>query len=153
MILLLRFLKQPLRVLGICLGAQLFAHVLGSKVYPGKAKEIGWLPIRATQEGIKDEVFMNILDPPGSAIVFQWHGDTYDLPSGATRLAFSDLYSEQAFRYQNSYALQFHIEVSLQMVREWFEGSDLLESMLKDGKDLYFDYRSKAMLFYRSFFM
>ncbi|MFN3870053.1 MAG: type 1 glutamine amidotransferase [Aquificaceae bacterium] len=146
-----RALKEGIRVLGICLGAQLFAHVLGARVYPGKGKEIGWLPIRATQEGIKDEVFSSILDPSGSAIVFQWHGDTYDLPSGATRLASSELFTEQAFRYQNSYALQFHIEVSLDMVKEWFEGSDLLVSMLKAGKDLYFNYRSKAMLFYKHF--
>lgn len=145
-------LKGGLRILGICLGAQLFAHVLGSRVYPGNVKEIGWCEIKATPEGMKDEIFKNILDPSGRAIVFQWHGDTYDLPSGAIRLASSNLFQEQAFRYEDSFALQFHVEVSLDMIKSWFFHSEGVESMLQKAEKLYPGYRSKADLFYRSFF-
>lgn len=145
-------LKRGIKVLGICLGAQLFAHVLGCRVYPGNAKEIGWCEIKATPEGIKDDVFKNILDPSGKAMVFQWHGDTYDLPFGAIRLASSNLFQEQAFRYGDSFALQFHMEVTMDMIRDWFSDSDNLNLILEKAEKLYPSYRSKADLFYRSFF-
>lgn len=145
-------LKRGIKVLGICLGAQLFAHVLGSKVYPGRAKEIGWLEVKATSEGLEDRVFKTLLDPSGKAVVFQWHGDTYDLPSGAIRLASSDLFQEQAFRYGDSFALQFHVEVTLDMIRDWFSDREDLSLMLEQAKNLYPSYRSKANQFYRSFF-
>ncbi|MEM0315659.1 MAG: type 1 glutamine amidotransferase, partial [Archaeoglobaceae archaeon] len=119
-------LDKGIKILGICLGAQLFAHVLGSRVYPSKAKEIGWSEIKATPEGMKDDVFKTILEPSGKATVFQWHGDTYDLPHGAVRLASSELFPEQAFKYGDSYALQFHIEITLQMMRDWFSESETL---------------------------
>ncbi|MFN7065054.1 MAG: type 1 glutamine amidotransferase [Aquificaceae bacterium] len=145
-------LKKGVRILGICLGAQLFAHLLGSRVYPGKAKEIGWLKIKATNEGLMDEVFRTLIEPSGDAIVFQWHGDTYHLPEGAIRLASSELFPEQAFRYGDSYALQFHIEVSLEMVGDWFADSKELNPMLSKGREVYPTYREKAELFYKNFF-
>lgn len=126
--------------------------MLGCRVYPGNAKEIGWCEIKATPEGIKDDVFKNILDPSGKAMVFQWHGDTYDLPFGAIRLASSNLFQEQAFRYGDSFALQFHMEVTMDMIRDWFSDSDNLNLILEKAEKLYPSYRSKADLFYRSFF-
>lgn len=145
-------LKKGLRVLGICLGAQLFAHVLGSKVYPGEVKEIGWCDIKATLDGRKDEVFRTIIEPSGNATVLQWHEDTYDLPSGAIRLAYSDLFPEQAFRYSDSYALQFHIEVTPEIVGEWFSDREDGELIRRQTQKLYPRYRLKAHRFYKAFF-
>ena len=106
--------KANKHILGICLGAQMIAHALGARVYAGGQKEIGWQEITLTPEGMNDPL-MSTLAPDGknAAQVFQWHGDTFDLPAGAVRLASSDFYPNQAFRYSDRvYALQFHIEVA-----------------------------------------
>lgn len=95
-------------VLGICLGAQLIASALGAKVYPNKVKEIGWFPVY----GIKanDE---SVFKFPESITVFHWHGETFDLPSGATHLAKSIACENQAFQVGTSVmALQFHLETT-----------------------------------------
>ncbi len=145
-------LKRGIKILGICLGAQLLAHILGSRVYPGEWKEIGWLDIKATIDGGRDEVFRTIIEPSGNATVLQWHGDTYELPQGAIRLASSEFFTEQAFRYKDSYALQFHIEVTPEIVREWFIDREDLDLIMKRTQALYPRYRLKADLFYRAFF-
>jgi GMP synthase-like glutamine amidotransferase len=111
-----RALAENKPLLGICLGAQLIANALGVRVYPGEEKELGWYQLQLTQEGKQDEVFSAF---PSRLEVFQWHGETFDLPTGATLLARSELYPHQAFRVGRSYALQFHFEVTSQMVREW----------------------------------
>ena len=105
-------------ILGICLGAQMVAHALGARVYAGGRKEIGWQEIVLTPEGMNDPLMSTLaLDGRRAAQVFQWHGDTFDLPAGAVRLASSDLYPNQAFRYTDRvYALQFHIEVTPEIV-------------------------------------
>lgn len=109
--------KKP--VLGICLGAQLIAHALGARVYPNRKKEIGWYRVRLTPEGKKDPLMKG---SPSSPWVFQWHGDTFDLPRGARRLASSPLCKNQAFRFgTNVYGLQYHLEVDKAMVLEWLE--------------------------------
>ena len=95
-------------VLGICLGAQLIASVLGARVYPGERREVGWAPITLTEDGRDDAVF-GVLDP--TLTVFHMHGDTYELPADARHLARSALYEQQAFRYGDLvYGLQFHLE-------------------------------------------
>ena len=95
-------------VLGICLGAQLIASVLGARVYPGERREVGWAPITLTDDGRDDAVF-GVLDP--TLTVFHMHGDTYELPADARNLARSALYEQQAFRYGDLvYGLQFHLE-------------------------------------------
>ena len=95
-------------VVGICLGSQVIANALGAAVYPNKEKEIGWMPINLTDEAVA------LFDAASSSpIIFQWHGDTFDLPQGATLLASSDVCPNQAFRYkENVLALQFHFEVT-----------------------------------------
>ena len=108
-------LKVPL--LGICLGAQLLAAAAGATVYKGKKKEIGWYEIRLTKEGLKDPAFNSL---PEKIAVFQWHGDTFDLPEGSRRLARSELFRNQAFCLgDNAYGLQFHLEVTEEMIRDW----------------------------------
>jgi len=92
-------------VLGICLGAQLIADVLGARVYPGPHKEIGWFPIRRA-EGAPEII-------PEKLTAFHWHGDTFEIPAGATRIASSAACMNQGFAYNNRVvALQFHLETT-----------------------------------------
>jgi len=97
-------------VLGVCLGAQLIADVLGAKVYANRFKEIGWFPIQRTPEAATTRVGSAL---PEAIEVFHWHGDTFDLPSGAVHLARSEACANQAFVYQDRVvALQFHLEAT-----------------------------------------
>jgi len=101
---------------GVCLGVQLLAASLGARVYAGDEPEVGVLPVELTEEGRSDPVFSAM---PPSLPALQWHGDTFDLPPGAVRLAGSPAYPNQAFRFENAYGVQFHLEVSGEMAREW----------------------------------
>ena len=103
-------LKAERPVLGICLGSQLLASVLGSQVRKGPALEIGWLPIRLTEEGIFDYLFCEL---PPELQVMHWHGDVFDLPAGAVSLASSEMTSCQAFRYgARAYGILCHLEAT-----------------------------------------
>ncbi|OGW39336.1 MAG: hypothetical protein A2010_04220 [Nitrospirae bacterium GWD2_57_9] len=149
-------IKSSKHVLGICLGAQMIAHVLGAKVYAGGKKEIGWYDVHLTAEGMKDQV-MSTLSVNGSsrAEVFQWHGDTFDLPAGAVLLASSDLFPNQAFRYSDRvYALQFHIEVTPAIVLDWLKDEKTvdLNTVQSSSSRIYDRYRQRASNFYRRFF-
>jgi GMP synthase-like glutamine amidotransferase len=94
-------------VLGICLGAQLIASALGSRIYPADEKEIGWFPVFA------EPVVPGTFAFPRSAEVFHWHGETFDLPSGAIRLASSTACRNQAFQIgARVIGLQFHLETT-----------------------------------------
>ena len=101
---------------GVCLGVQLLAASLGARVYPGAVPEVGLLPVEITAEGRADPVFA---DAPDDLVTLQWHGDTFDLPDGAVRLAGSPAYPNQAFHFGAAYGVQFHLEVSAAMAREW----------------------------------
>jgi len=106
---------QP--VLGVCLGAQMMARALGCKVYRNAVPEIGWAEIYFTESASEDPVFS---DFGSSQMMFHWHGETFDLPAVATRLAYSRLCRNQAFRIgRASYGLQFHAEVTPEMIAEW----------------------------------
>jgi GMP synthase (glutamine-hydrolysing) len=108
-------------LLGICLGAQLIAKALGAKVYPNEIKEIGWYPLELTRAAADDRLFAGC---GPKMTVFQWHGDTFDLPSGAVHLAQSPLCRNQAFRVgPSAYGLQFHIEMTAEMVEDWLTES------------------------------
>jgi len=104
--------------IGICLGAQLFARALGSRVYAGPGKEIGWAPITLTSAG-KHSPLRFLEGVP----VLHWHGDTFDLPEGAELLASTPLCRNQAFRYGKSVlAFQFHPEASTKNFERWLIG-------------------------------
>jgi GMP synthase-like glutamine amidotransferase len=95
-------------VVGVCLGAQLIAMVLGAKVYPNPHKEIGWFPVHKTPQAHNTSIGKIL---PESFMAFHWHGDTFDIPKGAVRLAESKVCKNQAFVYLNRViALQFHLE-------------------------------------------
>lgn len=101
-------------VLGICLGAQLIASAMGARVYPNPTREIGWFPVQGcTAPGPNNFSF------PSSVDVFHWHGETFDLPPGATHLASSDACQLQAFQLGASViGLQFHLETTPASARE-----------------------------------
>lgn len=107
-------IKRDKSVLGICLGAQLIASALGSRVYPNPVKEIGWFPI----EGLLSHEGRTFSFPPTHE-VFHWHGETFDLPEGAYLLARSEGCENQAFQLGHSViGLQFHLEMTPESVRE-----------------------------------
>ena len=112
-------LEKDMPVLGICLGAQLMARAAGARVYPGEIKEIGWYGLSLTGEGLIDPLFNGL---PEELTVFQWHGDTFDVPSGATLLASSLSFPNQLLRIgEKGYALQFHLEVMEDMISAWID--------------------------------
>lgn len=103
-------------VLGICLGAQLIAGALGARVFPNPVKEIGWFPVRAVPAPAGS------LELPGVCQAFHWHGETFDLPAGAVRLAESDACRNQAFQVgPRVLGLQFHLETTEESARALVE--------------------------------
>ncbi|MGA2526500.1 MAG: gamma-glutamyl-gamma-aminobutyrate hydrolase family protein [Smithellaceae bacterium] len=121
-------IKQGIKVLGICLGAQLIAAAIGAKVYPNAHKEIGWFPINLTKDGKTSKLFRGL---PAEIIAYHWHGDTFDLPFGAKHLAESTACKNQAFSYKNHVlALQFHLDVRKDNIEEWVQSGaeELIEA-------------------------
>lgn len=113
------FIKRTIEagkpVLGICLGAQLIADVLGANVYAGPHKEIGWFPIKRHAEAPA------II--PKHLTAFHWHGDTFDIPNGAIRLAQSEACKNQGFVFEERVvAVQFHLETT----------SESMEALIKN---------------------
>jgi GMP synthase-like glutamine amidotransferase len=109
------------RVLGVCLGAQLIASALGAKVYRNHAKEIGWWPLQR-EAGAATHPLGKVL--PDGAEVFHWHGETFDLPNGAVRLARSEACLNQAISVgPRVLGLQFHLETTEASARELIAGS------------------------------
>jgi GMP synthase-like glutamine amidotransferase len=119
---------------GSCLGVQLLAASLGARVYSGPQPEVGVLPVTLTEEGRSDPVFAGL---PDEFPTLQWHGDTFDLPEGATVLASSPAYPNQAFRVGDAaYGVQFHVEVTEAMAREWAQVpayAEYADRVLGDG--------------------
>lgn len=107
-------LKRGIPVLGICLGAQILAHVLGANVRKHSEREVGWQKIELTESGRADPLFSHFR---AAETVFQMHGDTFDIPAGAAHLAASAACGGQAFRYgDKAYGLQFHHEIDKSMI-------------------------------------
>ena len=106
-------------MLGICLGAQLIANILGAKVYPNTDKEIGWFDLQRTTEAESDSVFKSF---PSSFTAFHWHGDMFDIPPDAKRMMGNTACKNQAFSYNNNViGLQFHLESTPDSVSQLIE--------------------------------
>jgi GMP synthase (glutamine-hydrolysing) len=122
--------RRNIPVLGVCLGSQLIAGTLGGTVFRGAKKEIGWYDVKVTDKGL-DNLFKGL--EKKELGVFQWHGDTYTLPQNAVVLAYSDLYP-QAFKIGSAYGLQFHLEVTTDMIKVWTE--EYREEIKREGIEL-----------------
>lgn len=110
-------LKLDIPVVGICLGSQLIAKALGASTRRNDTKEIGWYDIFPTTEGSDDPLISKFRKKEK---LFQWHGDTFEMPDGAVLLAESRQCENQAFRYGDKvYGFQFHLEVDEKMIRRW----------------------------------
>jgi GMP synthase (glutamine-hydrolysing) len=125
-------LKKEIPVLGICLGSQILAHVLGSPVRKHEEKEIGWHDVYLTKNGLTDPLFKEFKQREK---VFQLHGDTFDIPSSCVHLAESSVCSAQAFRYGDKvYGLQFHLEVDGPMILRWLDHPANKKDIEESGK-------------------
>lgn len=114
-------------VVGVCLGAQLIADVLGAKVYKGEFTEIGWFPVSVTDAAAESPVFQRL---PTNFTPLHWHGDTFDLPAGCTRMASSVGCENQAFVMGDKVVgLQFHLEPSQASIKALIDncGHELVE--------------------------
>ncbi len=126
-----RALEQGKPVLGICLGAQMLAHVLGARVRRHVRPELGWYDLRPTDAGRQDAVLGSL----GERLpVFQWHSFTYDLPAGAKHLARTDTCEQQAFCWnENAYGFQFHLEADAPMIERWVASPSFREQQTAAG--------------------
>jgi GMP synthase-like glutamine amidotransferase len=103
--------------LGVCLGVQVLAAALGAPVYAAERAEVGLLEVELTEQGREDPLFAGLDE---RLVSLQWHGDTFELPEGAVHLARSEQVPNQAFRAgERAYGVQFHLEVTAEMAREW----------------------------------
>ena len=122
--------KKRIPVIGICLGCQALAAVLAARVYPGPQAELGWDTLTLTADGKASP--LGVLE---GLHILNWHGDTFDLPSGATRLASTKLTPNQAFSYgPKVLALQFHVELPERDMERWLIGHTL--ELAKNNVDL-----------------
>src|SRR4030067_1282056 len=159
------FIKEAIQrgrpVLGICLGAQLIAKALGAKVFKAPVKEIGWYDVSLTKIGSQCPLFSTL---PKTFPVFQWHEDTFEIPKAGKLIVTSNPIPHQAFRYgDNTYGLQFHLEVTEEMIQEWMETYEEelkgpqppLVSKLKllaETQSKIEAYKKRGMKFLKSFF-
>ena len=116
-------------VLGVCLGSQLLAHVLGASIRRHEQSEIGWYQLNTTHAGREDAV----INPMGeSTSVFQWHSYTFDVPQCAQHLATTQSCENQAFRYgDNAYGFQFHLEADENLVQRWLSTPAYREEIIR----------------------
>ncbi|MCF6149911.1 MAG: type 1 glutamine amidotransferase [Candidatus Kuenenia sp.] len=160
-ILLKEVVKRDMPFLGVCLGSQLIVKAIGGTVSKNPLKEIGFYKVTINEDGLKDDLFKNF---SGEITVYQWHGDTFSIPEGGKRLATSELCENQTVKYgRNIYGVQFHIEVTRNMIAEWADAyNGELESlkgvvsdkqkMLEDYDNLKGAYLKQAERFYVNLF-
>lgn len=134
-------IDNNLPVLGICLGAQMIAKACGASVKKSPEKEIGWKSVSMTDLGKRDTLFQGL---PKTLTVFQWHEESFEIPDGGSLLATSGECPNQAFRYRNAYGLQFHIEVTPEMLLEWMDPFPERSEMIRTFEKIESDFYSQA---------
>ena len=153
--------EQSIPVLGICLGGQMLASVLGGTVRKHTITEIGFSEVQCTEEGRHDPLYEGL---GRVQLVYQWHEDTFDIPLGAVRLATSDKTENQAFRYgQNAYGIQYHIELTPTMLDTWLNeplvkqdivntlGVNEYERIMRERPQYYGQYREHTRILFENF--
>jgi GMP synthase-like glutamine amidotransferase len=116
--------QQKLPVLGVCFGAQMMSRALGGKVSRGRDMEIGWHPVQGIPDNDQEGWLKGV---PERFTAFHWHADTFTLPRGCQWIMESDFYPHQGFAIDDHLGLQFHLEMTAEMVKNWVEryASDL----------------------------
>jgi len=143
-----RVIDANIPTLGICLGAQLIAKACYAPVIKASHTEVGWRSVSLTNAGSKDILFEGI---PGTMQVFQWHEDTFDIPSGGKLLVTSGACPNQSFRYRNAYALQFHVEVTRSMLLEWLGAMPSCEGCVRTFETIEGTLSTQAKKIYSNF--
>lgn len=141
-------IRQDVPTLGICLGAQMIAKACGARVVRSPQKEVGWSEVTLTDTGVRDPLFQG---QPRVMPVFQWHEDMFELPEGSQLLATSPACPNQAFRCGRAWGLQFHIEVTREMLGEWFAGLPKGGDMLRCFDEVRDELGRRASLLYANF--
>jgi len=149
-------LEEGIPILGICLGAQLLAKACRAKIKKAESKEIGWYKVNLTEKGRQDPLFDNLSSELNA---FQWHQDSFEIPKGGVHLVESWPCANQAFRFgRNAYGLQFHIEVTPEMIESWINAYTKSEPKESDLKDMLIEsykrkesFRKQADLIYFNF--
>jgi len=132
-------------ILAICLGAQLLAYALGTRVDSRLRQEKGIQQVALTKDGLSDPLFAGLPDP---FISFEWHNDSFELPANSIHLAQTEACAGQAFRYQNAWGVQFHPEVDGQIVADWCQRTGSGEQPLQvfcQQQDAYFRQAKKLL--------
>lgn len=147
--LLRKALHLKIPILGVCLGAQMIAKAAGARVVRSPEKEVGWFKIRLTDLGRSDRLLLGL---PNEFEVLQWHGDMFEIPKGGGLLASSSLCPHQTLRFGSAYGLQFHVEVTREMLSEWFSGTPEQAAILKRMDEIERQLLSCANLMFSNFF-
>jgi GMP synthase (glutamine-hydrolysing) len=147
-ILLRKAIAASLPVLGICLGAQMIAKASGARVVRSPKEEVGWGKVSLTDAGRSDLLFSGL---PAVLDVLQWHGDMFEIPEAGALIATGDDCPHQAFRYRNAFGLQFHVEVTREILADWFKDLPDLEKILKTYDQLKPDLDRHAERMYKNF--
>jgi GMP synthase-like glutamine amidotransferase len=123
------------KMIGLCLGAQILAHVLGAPVYRNRYPEIGWFPVTRTGSAVSSRIGKIL---PDTFQAFHWHNDTFDIPRGAVRLAKSIATENQGFVYEDrAMGLQFHLESTAESIMQIYEnsGGEVTENMFVQSRE------------------
>lgn len=141
-------IESNIPVLGICLGAQMIARACGARVVKAAGQELGWKNVFVTNEGKRDILFQGL---PDVMKVFQCHEDTFEIPHGGLLLATANGCPNQAFRYGNAYGLQFHVEITSEILMEWFNGNPELPEYIDVCRGMERDFFTQAKMLYSNF--
>ena len=152
-------IDQDIAYLGICLGGQLLAHLLGAPVGPHTLFEAGFKEVQLTLDGARDPLYRGL---PEHQLVFQWHLDAFGLPNQATLLATNEETPYQAFRYGGkAYGLQYHIEVLPETFQQWLQtdaryltetmGPEVVTRLLQEWESQSATYHQQSALMFANF--